>query len=144
MGWSHSPTISQCIAWGIILFVESNERRMFSTPVSTVDPPQFLSVLQNDGEVGFITLLYDNIGMFCVSDDIAEKVKNRLDRNFERFKVKLKYNRHYSAKRMNVNSPLFAGPIHLGVQYSCICRARKTFVGCDTIQQNVMAGDLLS
>ena len=129
MGWSHSPRISQCIAWGIILFVESNERRMFSTPVSTVDPPQFLSVLQNDEEVGFITLLYDNIGMFCVSDDIAEKVKNRLDRNFERFKVKLKYNRHYSAKRMNVNSPLFDGPIHLGVQYSCICRVRKTFVG---------------
>jgi len=96
MGWSWSPYIAQCIGWSLILHTLPPDVYVFEA-VSQESPPQYRWLCRrlSDGSagtrVGFVTLLYDNIGMFCIDHVVAQAFKRRIEATMAEFAVPLKY-----------------------------------------------------
>lgn len=93
MGWSHSPRICQSIAWAAIL--HKDPRCKDPDPLDDArkeirglnDPPQYVRMTVNGVVVGFITLTYDNIGIFSADHDAYLKVNSRIRANFKHFNI---------------------------------------------------------
>ena len=126
MGWSWSPYLSQCIAWGIILFEEYNQETLFVYDRESPSPPQFVKLIYKGKYCGFVTLLYDNIAVFTTSGPLADKLVIRIRKNFERFNVTLKHLDLYNPKQLCVRDGTYDGPCHLGVQYALYTKSRKS------------------
>jgi len=96
MGWSWSPYIAQCIGWSLILHTLPCDVYVFES-ASQESPPQYRWLCRRmpDGStgsrVGFVTLLYDNIGMFCSDQVVAQAFKRRVEATMAEFDVPLKY-----------------------------------------------------
>lgn len=89
MGWTWSPYICQLLSWLLVLHKENqNEEELFDTSALSSDQlPSFISI---KGAGGFVSILYDNFGVFCDNADKLDLIKNRIHRNFEIFGVKVK------------------------------------------------------
>ena len=93
-GWSWSPHIAQCLAWGLILFSFENETpsKLYSLKLNYVgnntdNPPESVDILVNDEVVASIFLWYDNI-MVCGKDKhIVQHWKDRIIRNARELKA---------------------------------------------------------
>lgn len=97
MGWSFSPRICQCLAWSLLLFNESiaaNDdglRRARRELRNAEHPPRHVTLYNNrHEEIGFITLTYDNIGVFCTDHNIFMALTNKIDANLKSANVQLK------------------------------------------------------
>lgn len=97
MGWTGSPFIAQCLAWSLILHRESGDLHMFTDCEPGESPPQLCWVYRRNpdgslGErVGFVSLLYDNIGLFVTDARVMASFKSRLEENAKWLHVPLKY-----------------------------------------------------
>ena len=108
MGWSWSPRICQSIAWSVILWHKqptSNEDGMAyarRSVRSLKDPPRYVQLRRNDGTfVGFISLTYDNVFLFCVDREIGLAAKSKIMKNFSLANIAVKQ----SSLRLAMNDP---------------------------------------
>lgn len=86
MGWTFSPYLSQCTGWSLILRRGSppGQGGLYSYDIADglEAPPRYINILDASKKiVGFVTLLYDNIGIFCSSRSIGEAAYNEIKAN---------------------------------------------------------------
>jgi hypothetical protein len=151
MGWSHSPYICQCLAWTILLFADSDFPgnrdgldRARAELRGAEQLPQYVTLRNDQGEdVGFITLTYDNIGVFTIDGAIREALAHKVHSNFtKKAGVVLKElhdrpPRHVTLLKPPVDDSAlhgFLGIEYLGVQYGVIRSARQV---CQLIWRHV-------
>jgi hypothetical protein len=94
MGWSWSPYICQCLAWSAILHnpkKEGNEYEFRLAPRQE-SPPKYVQIHRKGAEraCGFVTLLYDNVGVFCQDHDISNQLHAQIQRNMNEANIILK------------------------------------------------------
>lgn len=122
MGWSESPRIAQSISWIFILFRLKHEEEFFE--VSTLSensghPPRFIYIVTKQGKrIGFVSVLYDNVGFFCADFEAAEKIQKRFQVNSARLHAIIKPGsiRLVSPKQLRSSVPE-NWPVHIGVQF---------------------------
>lgn len=82
MGWSWSPYICQCIAWVMILNTTKEDRKHFyyNYPKGLKTPPRYVDIHRSSDKerVGFVTLLYDNVGVFVNDNRIGLKIREQI------------------------------------------------------------------
>jgi hypothetical protein len=127
MGWSYSPRICQCIAWTVIAFNANPSdnsdglKQAREDLKGAKDPPRFVRITNLDGaSIGFVTLTYDNVGVFCTDAKIARVLWTKIKSRFGSCNIVLKDKslKYSSGSQMNCDSPRFAGLEYLGVQYA--------------------------
>jgi len=96
MGWSWSPYIAQCIGWALILHTQPSDPYKFDVPPVQSSPPQYRWLRRRVAGakgpiVGFATLLYDNIGLFCIDAEVSQAFKKRVEATTAYYGVPLKY-----------------------------------------------------
>ena len=87
MGWSHSPRIAQCIAWGIVLHREEHAPCLGVYESWGADPPEFVRLRDCEGgrTIGLIFLWLDNIMVVCKDAKLRNAWFERLQDNAGRF-----------------------------------------------------------
>jgi hypothetical protein len=87
MGWSHSPFIAQCLAWGVLCHREDGQRPLFDEGAfHGSELPTFVPTREN----GFLTVYYDNFILVTSSEEEAQQFKARLENSTKMFKVSIK------------------------------------------------------
>ena len=121
MGWSWSCWIAQAIVWMLILLRVGNEKPMFVDADfnTTTELPRFVRL--KDG--GFVSVTYDNIGIWCNNQDALLELQDRIVRNMNMFHAIIKPDslQCFSAKQMLRQENL---PVHLGIEFSLKGRKR--------------------
>lgn len=145
MGWSFSPRICQCLAWCLIvappgvykdgrvpLSANSNEDGLASARKSlrqSEHPPKFVLLHDDTGEVcGFVTLTYDNIGLWCSDENIYNCLTKKIDQITKWCNITMKvqdpvdYCNLLFADGLKATAtfiePGAKGTSHLGIQYA--------------------------
>lgn len=122
MGFSFSPFVCQVLIWALLLFTESCEAPLwFTEDTLGVLPPKFVRLRnpRTGDECGFITVLYDNVGIFCTEPNLLDNLIARIRRNITRFGAVVKpgSEKLFHPKQMNVQALRYNCPVHLGVQF---------------------------
>jgi hypothetical protein len=94
-GFSHSPRIAQCIAWGLILFhVKEDEPLFVMDKISKEQPPEFLELHRKDDKTGELKisgaccLWIDNIAVSGDDHNQLSKLISRIRNNAEFLNIK--------------------------------------------------------
>lgn len=138
MGWSYSPRICQCLAWTLILHHDEPESNLDGLALArrqlrdAEHPPQYVNLLDDHNNlVGFISLTYDNIGVFTINHNLATTLEAKVRTNFEQMaNIELKEVITTTGDAMSLGSPLsprkeFKGIRYLGVQYGVVYGGRR-------------------
>ena len=129
MGWSFSPYICQVVSWALILHVEPGDQLLFSQEEieSYGDhPPRELHLITREGQrVGFVSVLYDNLGAWSISEPVIIEFRNHFERNCRMFNAKIKdgsmvYTPPKQLKMREDDERNSTYPVHVGVQFSSI------------------------
>ena len=143
MGWSFSPRICQCLAWCLIIappgpYKDGKVPRTHSNEDGLAigrkylrqqeHPPKFVLLHDNGVVVGFITLTYDNIGMWCSNEGIFDCLVRKIDQLSKWCNITMKTQDPVNYCDLLLatglrNSAPFAmteakGTSHLGIQYA--------------------------
>ena len=128
MGWSHSPRICQSLAWTAILHKSKQVPDALDAARKEIrgleDPPQYVRLTVDGVTVGYVTLTYDNIGIFCVDHDVFGSINAQIRENLKYFNIVEKEwittpSNHMSLPRDVVEVQDFEGGSHyLGVQFA--------------------------
>jgi hypothetical protein len=92
MGWSYSPYLCQCISWFLVLHCESGEIPIFNTEdyVDRKEIPSHVRIMENGKSIGFVSITYDNVGVWCENADTSARIQSRIKRNTEIFNAIVK------------------------------------------------------
>jgi hypothetical protein len=135
MGWAWSPWICQVLGWLLILQVPPGEEDLFDrSKIRTDELPTHVRI---KGGNGFVTLLYDNIGVFADKKD-AERIAKRILCNLHFFHVVVKEHKFYHHSHWNIQTverglqaalstgavPSCQLPVHLGIQMGIVPNGR--------------------
>jgi len=131
MGWSFSPRICQSLAWAILLSAPANPDRTTSSVLNSdglakarrqcrqiEHPPKYVLLHDDAGNVvGFVTLTYDNIGIWCSDEKIWLALVAKINAAMRWCNVVIKEAHPVTHEQMLVDGPHFTGMSHLGIQY---------------------------
>jgi len=123
MGWSYSPFICEMLAWFLVLHLEPGERALFRKADYLNDHgglPTHVHIQRPDGSelpIGFVSITYDNVGVFCSDCDTCLKIKKRVLRNLTLFGALVKEESvgYFSAKDMAEHARSPKRPEYLGL-----------------------------
>jgi hypothetical protein len=130
MGWSHSPYICQCLAWTAILYSSKKDNsdglmEARKEACGATELPQYVTIRDDENQaVGFVTLTYDNIGVWCTDHRFLDALHQKIIANFERHAdIALKEHLLVTGQEARLFDPKqpppsdFKGITYLGVQY---------------------------
>ena len=130
MGWSYSPRICQCLAWLVLLATPKTPRGQAPNPNADglevarrearqqEHPPKFVLLRNANGEaIGFMTLTYDNICIWCGDKDIRDALQSKIEDTMRHCNITLKVAKSVDHEQLILESEDFVGLTHLGIQY---------------------------
>ena len=109
MGWSWSPHIAQCLAWGMVLGeLPEDLRKMVREDQWAGDtPPAFVPLYNANGdEVGLIVVWYDNFLVLGEDKEVVEAWKGHIERRAQKCDARWKTSEE---KRQVVDTVEFLG-----------------------------------